>query len=100
MSRAANRLADVQALFDVEAAKGARVLLVTYKAAAERLKAPPGCAVEWFGNIRGIDRYKHFDTVIIAGREQPRVDAVEAQARALFADDPEPLILTGELMER
>src|SRR3954463_6302074 len=29
VSRAANRLAEVQALFDVEAAKGARVLLVT-----------------------------------------------------------------------
>ena len=98
-SRAANRLAEVQALFDVEAARGGRVLLVTYKAAAERLKAPPDCAVECFGNIRGIDLYKDFDTVIIAGREQPPVDAAEAQARALFADDPEPLILTGDLME-
>ena len=100
MSRAANRLADVQALLDVEAARGARVLLVTYKAAAERLKVPAGCAVDYFGNIRGIDGYKKFDTVIIAGREQPRVDAVEAQARALFADDPAPLILTGDLMEQ
>jgi hypothetical protein len=101
VSRAANRLADVQALLHVEAANGARVLVVTYKkAAADRLKAPPGCAVEWFGNIRGIDRYKDFDTVIIAGREQPSVEVVEAQARALFADDPEPLNLTGELVER
>jgi hypothetical protein len=100
VSRAANRLADVQALFDVEAANGSRVLLVTYKAAAERLKVPAGCAVEWFGNIRGIDRYKNFDTVIVAGRQQLPVDAVEARARALFADDPEPLILTGELVEQ
>jgi hypothetical protein len=100
VSRAANRLADVQALFDVEAAKGARVLLVTYKAAATRLKVPSGCAVDHFGNIRGTDDYKPYDTVIIAGREQPRVDAAEAIARALFADDPEPLTLTGELMEQ
>jgi hypothetical protein len=100
MSRAANRLADVQALLDVEAAKGQRVLVVTYKAAAERLKAPAGCAVEHFGNIRGIDRYKRFDAVIIAGREQPSTADVEAMARALFADDPEPLNLFGKLVER
>lgn len=100
VKRAANRLTDVQALFNVEAAKGRRVLLVTYKAAADRLTAPAGCAVEWFGNIRGIDRYKDFDTVIVAGREQPPAEAVEAQARALFADDTEPLNLTGELVER
>jgi hypothetical protein len=99
VSRAANRLADVQALFDVEAARGARVLLVTYKPVRARLKVPAGCAVDHYGNIRGTDDYKDFDTVIDGGREQPRVDAVEAQARALFADDPEPLILTGELME-
>lgn len=99
VSRAANRLADVQALLDVEASRGSRVLVVTYKPAAERLKAPEGCAVEWFGNIRGIDRYKHFDTVIIAGREQPPTEAIEAQARALFADDPEPINLTGELVQ-
>jgi hypothetical protein len=60
---------------------------------------PAGCAVDHYGNIRGTDDYKDFDTVIDGGREQPRVDAIEAQARALFADDPEPLILTGELME-
>jgi hypothetical protein len=100
VSRAANRLADVQALFNVEAARGNRVLLVTYKAAATRLTVPAGCAVEWFGNIRGLDRYKNFDTVIVAGRQQLPVDAVEAQARALFADDPEPLNLTGELVEQ
>jgi hypothetical protein len=100
MRRAANRLAEVQALLDVEAAKGARVLLVTYKATAERLRVPAGGAIEWFGNIRGLDRYKDFDTVIIAGREQPPVEAAEAQARALFADDPEPLTLTGDLVEQ
>jgi hypothetical protein len=97
VSRAANRLADVQALLNVEAANGARVLVVTYKQAAEGLKVPAGCAVEWFGNIRGVDRYKHFDTVIVAGREQP---PMEAQARALFADDAEPLNLTGGLIEQ
>src|SRR3954451_1720467 len=62
-----------------------------YKDAAERLTVPAGCAVEWFGNIRGIDRYKDFDTVIVAGRQQPPPYAVEATARALFATDPEPL---------
>jgi putative DNA primase/helicase len=100
VQRASNRLADVQALLNTEAAKGARVLLVTYKEAAKRLWVPAGAAVEWFGNIRGLDRYKDFDTVIIAGREQPPVEAVEAQARALFADDLEPLTLTGALVRQ
>jgi hypothetical protein len=90
LKRAANRLSDVQSLFNVEAAKGGRVLLVTYKPVAERIKAPAGCAVEWFGNIRGLDSYKDFDTIIIAGREQPRIHSVEDMARALFADSPLP----------
>jgi hypothetical protein len=88
--RAANRLSDVQSLFDVEAARRGRVLLVTYKPVAVQIKVPKGCAVEWFGNIRGLDSYKDFDTIIIAGREQPRIHSVEDMARALFADSPLP----------
>lgn len=89
-NRAANRLSDVQSLFDVEAARGGRVLLVTYKPVAARLKVPTGCAVEWFGNIRGLDSYKEFDCIIVAGREQPAVQPVEDMVRALFADGPVP----------
>jgi hypothetical protein len=47
-ARAANRLADVRRLAEVEAA-GRGVLLVTYKAAEERLGAIPGVDVAHFG---------------------------------------------------
>jgi hypothetical protein len=92
-------LDQIRKLADREAAEGRQVLIVTYKAAAERLTVPAGCAVEWFGNIRGIDRYKDFDTVIVAGRHQPPPYAVEATARALFATAPKPLRLleTGDV---
>ena len=52
--RSGNRLADVQALIDVEARNGP-VLCVTYKPAAEKLKAPPGSAIAHFGAIRGLE---------------------------------------------
>jgi hypothetical protein len=54
-----------------------------------------GAAIAHFGNIRGIDAWKDYACVVIVGREQPRPEAVEAQARALYWDDPEPLGLTG-----
>jgi hypothetical protein len=97
-NRAANRLSDVQFLVDVEAARGGRVLLVTYKPVAAQIKVPTGCAVDWFGNIRGLDSYKTFDCIIIAGREQPPVQSVEDMVRALFGDGPLPE-LSGILSE-
>ena len=79
--RAANRLRDVRHLAEVEAARArwrhapdSRVLLVTYKAAEERLLAQgpiPGVDVVHFGALRGLDAYKDHATVIIAGRQQP-----------------------------
>ena len=82
---------------------GKRVLLVTYLAVRRLLteepegeRLPPaghceGADVAHFGAIRGLDGWKQFDTVIILGRNQPRPEAVEADARAIWADDVEPL---------
>jgi hypothetical protein len=95
--RAAHRLSAIQALLDVEAAIGNRTLLVSYKPVAAQIRAPAGCAVEWFGGIRGLDAYKGFDCVIVAGREQPAVQSIEDMMRALFAGDSEPLELPGTL---
>ena len=92
-ARAANRLADVRHLAEVEAYGERRVLLVTYKAAAERLGSIPGVDITHFGALRGLDRYKDHDTIIIAGREQPPVSEVESLARSIFGD--EPLALLG-----
>ena len=85
-----------------EAAQGRRVLIGTYKPVAELLRAALTGApdvnihVAHFGAIRGLDGWKDFDTVIVAGREQPPPSAVENMARSLFGADPEPLLLTGE----
>ena len=88
-TRAARRLQDVQRLIDREAQAG-KLLVVATKRVAERLTVSNG-EVSWFGAIRGIDRWKDFDSVLIVGREQPRADAVEATAAALWWDRPEPL---------
>jgi hypothetical protein len=100
---AARVLDQIRALASREAAEGRRVLIVTYKQVrclltgedpAEDLGPHGLCgkaAVIHFGALRGIDDYKEYDTVIVAGRQQPPPYAVEAMARALFATDPEPL---------
>jgi hypothetical protein len=49
-----------------------------------------------FGAIRGLDGWKDFDTVIVAGREQPPPLTMENMARCLFGADQERLLLTGE----
>ena len=92
--RAAQRLGDVQALLDVESRRGP-TLLVTYKAVAQRLRPPTGSAVVHFGALRGIDRYRDFQTVIIAGREQPAASSMEQQGLSFFGDIGEALVATG-----
>ena len=78
------------------------MLIGTYKAVADLLRQAlaarlsDGVEVAHFGAIRGLDRWKDFDSVIVAGREQMPPREAEAIARCLFGDDPEPLLLTGE----
>ena len=61
----------------IEAAQGRRVLIGTYKPVAELLAQQladqpcPMIEIASFGAIRGLDGWKDFDTVIVAGREQP-----------------------------
>jgi hypothetical protein len=76
------------------------VLLVTYKAAEERLGPIPGVDVAHFGRLRGLDRYRDHDTIVVAGREQPPPAEVEGLARSLFGDDEEPLVLTAATRPR
>jgi hypothetical protein len=84
----------VRRLAEVEAPP-AGVLLATYKAAEERLGAIPGVDVVHFGALRGLDRYRGHDTIVVAGREQPPPAEVEGLARSLFGDDEEPLVPHG-----
>jgi hypothetical protein len=96
-------LGQIRTLIERESRDGKRVLVVTYKAVRCRLTgehpeddigASGRCgsaAVAHFGNIRGSDDFKDYDTVLVIGRYQPPVHAVESAARALWATDPIPL---------
>lgn len=46
---------------------------------------------EHFGNLRGKDCYKDFDTVIMIGRQEPNVSAIENMAAAIWSNDVEPI---------
>jgi hypothetical protein len=88
-------LLHVVAMIEGEAGAGRRVLTVAPKAVAERLKPMiegiPGVDLVHFGAVRGLDQYRDHDTVIVIGRFQPPPDGIEAPARGLWFDRPEPL---------
>ncbi|MDX1400326.1 MAG: hypothetical protein R3245_00245 [Kiloniellales bacterium] len=46
-----------------------------------------------FNALRGSNEFEDCDAAIIVGRAQPSPGAVEALARAIFWDDPKPLLL-------
>lgn len=54
-----------------------------------------GATISHFGRIRGVDDWRHYDAVMMIGREQPPPLAVEGLARAIWDDEPEPLNLPG-----
>ena len=49
--------------------------------------------VTHFSALRGLNDFEDCDAAIIVGREQPPPGAVEALARALYWDDPKPLMI-------
>ena len=66
---------------------------------ADRAKLLPTLA--HYNKIRGRDEWKHHDTVIVVGREEPRPIDVDRVARAIWADDPRPLnfVKSGRFVE-
>jgi hypothetical protein len=53
--------------------------------------------VTHFGAFIGQNRWSKFDTIIIVGREEPPVEAIEDMAKAIYGDDPTvTLDLTGD----
>jgi hypothetical protein len=77
---------------------GGDTLLCTYKP-LEEILAPllgPGVATGHFGAVRSRNDYERCAAGIIAGREQTWATVPEGYARAIYADSPEPLNLTGE----
>jgi hypothetical protein len=96
------RLADAQRLQDelvdwLNGLPGSVVVIVNKP--VEKLIAPrlrPGIKTGHFGALRGRNEWQGCDTIVVIGRDQPPPLAVESDARALYADDEEPLALTGE----
>jgi hypothetical protein len=101
LQTAARRRRQLLALATHEAAQGRKVLIGTYKAVADLLRQElterpiPNVEVAHFGAVRGLDRWKDFDTVIVAGREQMPPQEAENMARCLFGGERERLLLTG-----
>lgn len=70
-----------------------RGLLVTHKDAVEQITVSDNWDVVHLGNLRGIDKYKKADIVIIAGRLQPPPAAIERLAMGLSSDSERTLTL-------
>lgn len=99
-SAAPRSIARIIALATRLANQRKRVLLAGYKPVIEAIHDAggiEGVSCIHFGNLRGLDAYKNFDAVIIAGREQTRAYRIEAIARSLFGGDDkaEPMVLPG-----
>jgi hypothetical protein len=105
--RGPGRLLDeATGLIEVTATR-ARTLVVAPKPVAEHLRARADLAMipadrlafAHFGALRGLDRFKEFEAVIILGRDQMSVREAEDLAAAIYADDPEPIQrLKGEML--
>jgi hypothetical protein len=73
---------------------GEKTLCISNLNLANHLRSqnfPDNLKFEHFGNIRGLDSYKDFDTIFITGRNQPPQAVVDGMARAIFWDADEPL---------
>lgn len=103
-AKAEDRLDDIQHLIDRKAAEGKRVLVVgpqhvtgnPAQGQPPRLTCPEGGELAHFGAIRGVDRWKDFNVIIVVGRNEPPLDAVQDMARAIWCDSPEPLRFVEE----
>ena len=101
---AEQRLKDIECLIKRKSENGTKVLVVgpqiivgnKNKAMNARINIPAHCDSVHFNGFRGVDRWKNFDVVIIIGRNEPPVKAIENMARALYNYDYEPVLLTGE----
>ena len=99
---------------EVGHAEGRGVLLVATQAVLDRLHrdvdparqvARPedllrpllGAEPRWYGpRLQGVNTYRDFETVILVGRLEPPVSAIDAQLRALVADTDAPLVFAAE----
>lgn len=101
---AEKRLNDINHLIKTKSMNGTKVLVIgpqaivgnPVNAIPPKIDIPSHCDSCHFNGFRGIDRWKDFDVVIVIGRNEPSVAAVEDMARAIFTWEYGPLNLTGE----
>ena len=52
-----------------------------------------GAAPRWFSpRMLGVNDYSGYRTIVVVGRMQPRIDAVEAATRCVYGDDDDPIL--------
>lgn len=98
------RLSEIQQLINELSQDGKQLLVVgpaditgnPGQGTAATVQVPGHCALAHFGALRGVDLYKGFDTVLVIGRNEPPVQAVQDLARAMFYDAAVPLQLAGQ----
>ena len=90
-----NDLASLIVILNAWVKVGEKPLLVGHKALCDFLKAHPkldqGVAVAHFMSLRGTNDYEDRSVIFITGRNQPPLDAVDHQARAIFGNSGNPL---------
>lgn len=93
-----NHINNLQAAIDKIEKLHKKVLLVTYKDVIENNLFTIGelSSSKHFGALRGLNDYEKYPAVIIIGRLQLPIQALESQAASLWWDDSDDLILTGE----
>ncbi|MDC0913611.1 hypothetical protein OAQ47_06780, partial [Paracoccaceae bacterium] len=74
---------------------GESPLLVAHKDLCDQLRGHPkldeGVAVAHFMSLRGSNAYEDRSVIFITGRNQPPLDDIERQARAIFGNSGNPL---------
>ena len=101
---AKKRLGELNAFIARIARQHARVLVVGPQAITGNpktktkplIKAPANVDLAHFNAIRGIDRWKDHEAIVVIGRNEPPIEEVEAIARCVFLTDREPLQFASE----
>ena len=75
-------------------------LIVGKMSYMETFTTPDECMRAHFGDLRGRNQWKHLQWVIVIGRNEPPVTAIENRARCYYGNDPETLKLTGTVENR
>lgn len=94
-----NALRDEVERFLAKLPAGQSTLIVTYMALQEALtgtgegfsRMSDGVIVGHFGNIRGTDDYKNFDSIVVIGRNRPPEDVIGLTAAALDFDNTDEI---------